>query len=363
MLGTVTKPVGGIFDLVSGMMSSISEAACPSNLYRPRRRRPRRAGLSKYFPRPISVYNLDESVAQLQMYYLTLFTNVQRHSSLQKHHHYSSTSLSSSSSSTLLNPAVITSSSKTFEIGEEILTDINIDDHDDDDNNNHNSSSSKDDNNMTINLSQSTSHMLQTYVLQSCNSATKLPSPHLRYLLNSPESVLCILPVQMTGVIMLITDQAFWCIRDISLKNWIASKNPIHECINMTVQNGQSNLTRGQQPQQPAFYFTENATLMFMLHYHRLDDVYLKLHTSLNAITPLPIHPTNGHILSIDPSSPSAAAATISPPVYVVFTGDSGTNVSSLSSPVYSTPSNSNYNQVPRYQNHPVALSYGPICQ
>ncbi|VEL22826.1 unnamed protein product [Protopolystoma xenopodis] len=46
MLGTVAKPLGGVLDLVSGAMTSLREAARPSAQGRPRRRRPRRAGLS-----------------------------------------------------------------------------------------------------------------------------------------------------------------------------------------------------------------------------------------------------------------------------------------------------------------------------
>ncbi len=62
LLGTVTKPVGGVLDLVSGAMTSLREAARPSSSGRPRRRRPRR-GLST----PLRAYSLAAAVGQMQL--------------------------------------------------------------------------------------------------------------------------------------------------------------------------------------------------------------------------------------------------------------------------------------------------------
>ena len=70
--------------------------------------------------------------------------------------------------------------------------------------------------------------MLCIYTLLPCNNSPEaLASHHLRYLIYSPESILHILPIQLNGVVVLITDQAIWCIRDNSLQNWITSRNPV----------------------------------------------------------------------------------------------------------------------------------------
>ncbi|CAH8530513.1 unnamed protein product [Schistosoma turkestanicum] len=202
------------------MMSSISEVARPSNLSRPKRCRPRRAGLSKYFLRPLIVYNLDESIAQLQIYQLTLFTGTRR-ATLKN---YYSTSASASASSLSSTPAY-------FEIGEEIpmenyqLTDISF-----------TSSFSRmlciytllpcNNSNTTNNINSSISSSDNHNHNHSSESLTILPQ-HLRYLLNSPETVLHILPIQLNGIVILITDQIIWCLRDPTLHNWITSKIPI----------------------------------------------------------------------------------------------------------------------------------------
>lgn len=60
LLGTVTKPVGGVLDLVSGAMTSLREAARPSSTGRPRRMRPRRA-----LSMPLRAYSLGAAVGQL----------------------------------------------------------------------------------------------------------------------------------------------------------------------------------------------------------------------------------------------------------------------------------------------------------
>ncbi|CAH8607282.1 unnamed protein product [Heterobilharzia americana] len=289
LLGTVTKPVGGILDLVSGMMSSISEAACPSNLHRPRRCRPRRAGLSKHFFQPLTVYNLDEAVAQLQMHYISLFTTVKRYS-LQKYSYASSLNV-------ILNPIT-----KSFEIDDEIqVNDNNKKKNDYTPNMNTVLTSNK---LSSLNLSSYTiSRLVQAYMLSSV-----IHQFHFSF--NSFESILYILPVQLCGVIALITDQAIWCIRDISLKNWISSRNPIN----------QMNSTETRIHQTHPFFFTENATLLFMLHYHRLDQVYLQMHGNINALGPTFTTATTTIPTDVTPSIP----------VYVVFSGDSGTSKQQL---------------------------------
>ncbi|VDL89757.1 unnamed protein product [Schistocephalus solidus] len=66
LLGTVAKPVGGVLDLVSGAMTTLREAARSSSYGRPRRRRPRRAGLSLH-RLPLLTYSLAAAVSQLQL--------------------------------------------------------------------------------------------------------------------------------------------------------------------------------------------------------------------------------------------------------------------------------------------------------
>ncbi|BHF82327.1 Vacuolar protein sorting-associated protein 13D [Sparganum proliferum] len=66
LLGTVAKPVGGVLDLVTGAMTTLREAARSSSYGRPRRRRPRRAGLSPH-RLPLLTYSLAAAVCQLQL--------------------------------------------------------------------------------------------------------------------------------------------------------------------------------------------------------------------------------------------------------------------------------------------------------
>ncbi|CAH8578545.1 unnamed protein product [Heterobilharzia americana] len=331
-------------------MSSISEAACPSNLHRPRRCRPRRAGLSKHFFQPLTVYNLDEAVAQLQMHYISLFTTVKRYS-LQKYSYASSLNV-------ILNPIT-----KSFEIDDEIqVNDNNKKKNDYTPNMNTVLTSNK---LSSLNLSSYTiSRLVQAYMLSSVIHQFHFHSIHLNQF-------------------SLITDQAIWCIRDISLKNWISSRNPID----------QMNSTETRIHQTHPFFFTENATLLFMLHYHRLDQVYLQMHGNINALGPTFTTATTTIPTDVTPSIP----------VYVVFSGDSGTSkqqlrcdyltwglnltfkirktrlhfvqatmrinridmLSSSSSSisrisnVKDKQTNSHYN-VPHFQNHPVALAYSP---
>lgn len=66
LLGTVAKPVGGVLDLVSGAMTTLREVARSSSHGRPRRLRPRRAGLSVHHT-PLRPYSLATAIGQLQL--------------------------------------------------------------------------------------------------------------------------------------------------------------------------------------------------------------------------------------------------------------------------------------------------------
>ncbi|CAH8582663.1 unnamed protein product [Schistosoma rodhaini] len=255
-----------------------------------------------------------------------------------------------------------------------------------------------------LDLTYSFSRMLCIYTLLPCNNGPEaLASHHLRYLIYSPESILHILPIQLNGVVVLITDQAIWCIRDNSLQNWITSKYPVgNHNINMSDSN--SSVASHQTP--PVFFLTENTTLMFMLHYHRLDQIYVMLSSNTTTLSSVSTSTINSTTTITSTTNPP----TTNPPVYVVFSADCGTSKQQLrcdyltwgldltllvrnaqfrfaqanmrvnrlmnistnttSSSSLSTGSSKNNKQqlttacynVPRFQNHPVALAYSPIC-
>ncbi|CAH8582680.1 unnamed protein product [Schistosoma rodhaini] len=428
LLGTVTKPVGGVFDFLSGMMSSISEVARPANLYRPKRCRPRRSGLSKYFSHPLIIYNLDEAIAQLQIHHLTLF-NVTRRYSLKNYYSSSlnifnsivkslntyeigeegpidtTTNTTSSSTSTTVTTSTTAPSSSSSSSSSTTTTTSSS--------NNNNVNESDPTTKLSpinsykltdLDLTYSFSRMLCIYTLLPCNNGPEaLASHHLRYLIYSPESILHILPIQLNGVVVLITDQAIWCIRDNSLQNWITSKYPVgNHNINMSDSN--SSVASHQTP--PVFFLTENTTLMFMLHYHRLDQIYVMLSSNTNTLSSVSTSTINSTTTITSTTNPP----TTNPPVYVVFSADCGTSKQQLrcdyltwgldltllvrnaqfrfaqanmrvnrlmnistnttSSSSLSTGSSKNNKQqlttacynVPRFQNHPVALAYSPIC-
>lgn len=189
LLGTFTKPLGGIFDLFSGAMSTLSEVARSSGHGRPRRRRPRRSGLSKYALAPLSIYRLDEAVAQLQLHQLTLFTSV-RHS---------------------LNATVgmkhrTSTAAGLVEIGEEVSVEGESSD--------------------TTHYTTATTSM---NVIPSIDSTSGIiqatvDDAWLSHTFHYPECVFCVLPVQETGVVAVVTDRAVWCVSNQSLRAWVTSK-------------------------------------------------------------------------------------------------------------------------------------------
>lgn len=140
---------------------------------------------------------------------------------------------------------------------------------------------------------------------------------------------------------------------------------------------------------------------MFMLHYHRLDQIYVMLSPNTNTLSSVSISDVN-----TTTSSTSTTPTTTNSPVYVVFSADCGTskqqlrcdyltwgldltlhvrnaqfrfaqanmrvnrlNISTnnISSSTLSCKNNKQqlttvYYNVPRFLNHPVALAYSPIC-
>ncbi|TGZ73901.1 hypothetical protein CRM22_001262 [Opisthorchis felineus] len=225
LLGTVTKPLGGILDLVSGVMTTISEATRFSSNVQPRRRRPRRSGLSKYALLPLTVYHLDESVAQLQLHRLTLFTSARS---------------APKSSRRYTSPPSVTST-EWLEIGEEVA----------------------------VELEDSCAHPVESkeviHALQSVSYAihSTVDGAWLSHRFNYPECVFYVLPVQEAGVVAILTDRAIWCVSSQSLRGFVSSW-PTDPTIPFERLPG------------PIFPLTEHATLMFMLPYHRLDHVRVK---------------------------------------------------------------------------------------
>ncbi|KER20313.1 hypothetical protein T265_11120 [Opisthorchis viverrini] len=225
ILGTVTKPLGGILDLVSGVMTTISEATRFSSNVQPRRRRPRRSGLSKYALLPLAVYRLDESVAQLQLHRLTLFTSAR----------------SAPKSSRRYTSPPSTTSTEWLEIGEEVAVEL-------------------EDSSAHPVESKEVIHALQSV---SCAIHSTVDGAWLSHRFNYPECVFYVLPVQEAGVVAILTDRAIWCVSSQSLRGFVSSWP--------TDPN-----TPFERLPGPIFLLTEHATLMFMLPYHRLDHVRVK---------------------------------------------------------------------------------------
>uniref|UniRef100_A0A183B9P1 VPS13_C domain-containing protein n=1 Tax=Echinostoma caproni TaxID=27848 RepID=A0A183B9P1_9TREM len=261
LLGTFTKPLGGIFDLFSGAMSTLSEVARSSGHGRPRRRRPRRSGLSKYALVPLSVYRLDEAVAQLQLHQLTLFTSVRHslNSTTGGNHRATAAGLVEIGEELSVNDDAAADVSRSSAKSVVITTaPVNI-----------------------IPARDSISGIIQTTVNGSWLSHT----------FHYPECVFHVLPVQGTGVVAIITDRAVWCVSNASPRSWISTERSTTTVL----------------ASSPTFYLTEHATLMFMLPYRRLDEVTVRTGSTLRS----------DHV-----STQTTGSESISSPVYVVFIGD-----------------------------------------
>lgn len=200
LLGTITKPIGGFLDLVSGAMITLSEAARPSSQGRPLRRRPRRGGLSKLINQSLNIYSIDQAVANLQLNHLNLFVSIRNM--------YISDSVQSNSTLRL-----VYSSGKFIEIGDE---DVRTSEQ--------------------VRRNEIDDEKLDYWSLTSMNSSNNLTKNYISYMLsissnlnylflNSTETVFDVLPCQFGGVVALITDHAVWCVRDICLQDWIQSKH------------------------------------------------------------------------------------------------------------------------------------------
>ncbi|KAA3672835.1 uncharacterized protein DEA37_0002492, partial [Paragonimus westermani] len=221
LLGTVTKPLGGLFDLVSGAMTSLSEVTRFSAEGQPRCRiRPRRSGLSDYALFPLTSYRLDEAIAFLQLHNLTLFTSARQ------------------------TPHSVTHCLE-LEIGEEVRVGeeegelLQVDQ-------------------LATETNVHVARPTETLDPVSRIIHTTVDGAWLSHTFHYPECVFHVLPVQETGVVAILTDRAVWCVSDRSLRAWTSSK------------------LGDVSDNHPTFCLTEHATLLFMLPYHRLDRACIR---------------------------------------------------------------------------------------
>ncbi|KAL3318447.1 hypothetical protein Ciccas_002894 [Cichlidogyrus casuarinus] len=224
ILGTVTKPVGGMLDLVSGVMFSVREFARSSNPGRPRKRRPRRSGLALQSPMP--AYRLFDAVAQLQLF--RLLSSGMSKPNIVGPKQMEQDQEDSSTSSDELEDVVQRRKSNYLNLAGRL-----------------GKTSSK-----TRPISRILS--LTTGFDESQESATENVSSSEVALaalgFSDTESTLILLPCQSSGIVAVITDRSLWCIRDFSISFEQYSFSPL---------------------------LNDHCEVLFILAYPRLDGIHI----------------------------------------------------------------------------------------